>query len=240
MILFERWKKTAIHNKALVLTGFLVAFGTLFYAGAAVFQYCLMKDTAKAAAEQTKILIGEMQNQTKAMQDAANATMNTVKVAERNIKSTQEQFRLDQRAWISITKANFREPLDAKKKAVIDFVVKNSGKTPALHLRGSYETWYQHLGTASLKVGKTISGEIAYGPGDEKVTFIGWDEPLLQAQIDLMQSGQEILFIEIKFIYFDIYNSKIPHHTCTCFFYDSKAAINGALSLCETGCSYMD
>ena len=46
MKILQRWKQTALHNKALVVTSILVAIGTLFYTGAAIFQYCLMKQSA--------------------------------------------------------------------------------------------------------------------------------------------------------------------------------------------------
>jgi hypothetical protein len=54
MKLFQRWKQTAIHNKALVWSGVLVALGTLFYAAAACFQIYLMKSAAADALNRPK------------------------------------------------------------------------------------------------------------------------------------------------------------------------------------------
>jgi len=57
MTILQRWKNTALHNKALVWASALVAFGTLFYAGAAVFQICMMNRLAKETSIQTDRLI---------------------------------------------------------------------------------------------------------------------------------------------------------------------------------------
>ena len=59
MTLLQRWKNTALHNKALVWASILVAFGTLFYAGAAVFQICMMKHLARDSSSQTDKLIAK-------------------------------------------------------------------------------------------------------------------------------------------------------------------------------------
>ena len=54
MNLLQRWKNTTIANKALVVTSGLMAFGTLFYAGAAILQVCIMKQTARETSTQTQ------------------------------------------------------------------------------------------------------------------------------------------------------------------------------------------
>jgi hypothetical protein len=57
MTILQRWKNTALHNKALVGTSVLMAFGTLFYAAAAVFQIWLMQQNAKDSAAQVDRLV---------------------------------------------------------------------------------------------------------------------------------------------------------------------------------------
>jgi len=47
MTLRQRWKQTSLPNKLLVITGGLVAFGTLFYAAAAVVQICILRDSVR-------------------------------------------------------------------------------------------------------------------------------------------------------------------------------------------------
>ena len=60
MTIWQRWKQTAIHNKALVVTSVLVAFGTVFYAGAAAFQVWLMVESGKHTDEQIGYVIGNV------------------------------------------------------------------------------------------------------------------------------------------------------------------------------------
>ncbi len=57
MTIFQRWKQTALHNKALVVSGIIVALGTLFYAGGVVVQICIMKRGARETSEQMEKLI---------------------------------------------------------------------------------------------------------------------------------------------------------------------------------------
>ena len=47
MTLRQRWKQTSLPNRLLVITGALVAFGTLFYAGAAVVQICILEESVR-------------------------------------------------------------------------------------------------------------------------------------------------------------------------------------------------
>jgi hypothetical protein len=238
MKLLQRWKQTAIHNKALVLTSVIVASGTLFYAAAAIFQLYLMDSAAKRSADQTERLIVEMGRQSQSMKDAAEANKKAVELAAQSIKATQEQFRLDQRAWISVSKGSLMEPLDAKKIS-FKFIVKNSGKTPALRVKINHKAWIKSAAGQILTKKESMSTrEISYGPGDEQPTYMVWKKPLSQQQIDDMQSGKVIFFVEVEFIYFDIYDAKKPHHTRSCFYYNPK--VEGGLAFCEDGSNYMD
>ena len=47
MNLRQRWKQTSLPSQLLVMTGALVAFGTLFYAAAAVVQICILEDSVR-------------------------------------------------------------------------------------------------------------------------------------------------------------------------------------------------
>jgi hypothetical protein len=53
MNIFQRWKQTSIANKGLVFSSILMAFGTLFYAGTAIVQVCIMKQNAHDVSLQT-------------------------------------------------------------------------------------------------------------------------------------------------------------------------------------------
>ena len=69
MTILQRWKQSALDNKALVWSSILMAFGTLFYAGAAAFQVWLMKRSVKESAEQTERTVSALKT---AIADANN------------------------------------------------------------------------------------------------------------------------------------------------------------------------
>jgi hypothetical protein len=83
MTLFQRWKQTALHNKALVLTGFIVALGTLFGTGAAILQVCMMRENNRKTSEQIAKLIDAANTQTFAAQKIANASDKNAAAAEK-------------------------------------------------------------------------------------------------------------------------------------------------------------
>jgi hypothetical protein len=77
MNLRQRWKQTTIANKLMVWTTVVVAFGAVFQAGMAFFQYRLMKESGKQTSEQTDKLIA-------ATQRMADTTGDTLKEAKRS------------------------------------------------------------------------------------------------------------------------------------------------------------
>ena len=112
---FQRWKQTALHNKALVLTGLLVAAGTLFYAGAAVFQICLMKYTARQATVQTERLIAETNRIAKSMETAnaqnRKSMEDTLAQSKATLDANIKAAELDQRAWVVVKDVKFENEL---------------------------------------------------------------------------------------------------------------------------------
>lgn len=138
MNLWQRWKKTAVHNKAMVLTSILVAFGTLFYAAAAVFQIVLVNESSKHTDEQIGRIIGNVNWMARAMDETAKETeRNNRQIAHDasvSIKATQEQLRLDQRAWVGIDVWKL-EKFEVGQPIGLSVMVMNRGKTPALDVK---------------------------------------------------------------------------------------------------------
>ena len=127
---------------------------------------------------------------------------------------------LEQRAWINIEDGNVREPFDPSKIIRIDFKTKNSGKTPALHVKYGYRMWIQYFGQKIAEGKKSFDIELTYGPGDERINTLSTNSPYPEPMIKPLQSGDAIIFIELEFTYRDIYNKKKLHHTCACFYYN--------------------
>ena len=97
MTIFQRWKQTALHNKALVLTGVIVALGTLVSTGALVVQVCITAANNRKTSEQIGKLIAAADDMSEASDnfsdssfwmeqhtdDAANAIQDSVDTADR-------------------------------------------------------------------------------------------------------------------------------------------------------------
>jgi hypothetical protein len=163
MTIWQRWKQTSLHNKALVFSGIIVAFGTLFYSGAAIVQVWMFNRSSKQVERQTERLITAANTQARAAkemtaavkeqaksagefaQSANNINEQTAlavknfgrmaKASEDNIKATQQSFRDDQRAWVGLE--NFSLTAFEPGKITITATAINSGKTPALAMFSS-------------------------------------------------------------------------------------------------------
>ena len=199
-----------------------------------------MKETAKSTSDQTDRLIAENGKQSKAMQDAAEANKKSIELAERSIKATQEQFRLDQRAWLSMREPKFTESLNLQKSLRISCTIKNVGKTPAQRVHYRYKVSIQTLGEPILWIPFIPvifdNNDICYAPGDENTIQIMSKSVLTQEEIGFIESGRGIFSINIEVTYFDIYNVNNIRHSRACFLY---SAPNKRFGFCKTG-SFMD
>jgi hypothetical protein len=151
MNIWQRWKRTAIHNKALVVTSILVAFATLFYSGAAIFQVIIMNKSARDASVQGDKLIIQAEKSATASRDFADAAqlqaqkMKTLadnsglqaSIARKALATTIESANLDRRPWIGIVdyRCNGCSEADGTIK-IGEFyaVMANTGKTPAIDM----------------------------------------------------------------------------------------------------------
>jgi len=109
MMLIQRWKQTALHNKALVMTSVLVAFGTLFYAGAAIFQLSILRESSDRTSRQNDKLIAEADRISKSIENSVaqnrSALESSISQSKAALDTTVKQFRLEQRAWIATTES---------------------------------------------------------------------------------------------------------------------------------------
>ena len=76
MKLLQRWRQTSIHNQGLVLTGVLVAAGTIIYAAAAIVQIYIMNKNAKDSSAQVESLVGTTNEAIKAAVKASSESLN--------------------------------------------------------------------------------------------------------------------------------------------------------------------
>jgi len=158
MDIYQRWKQTTIANKGLVFSGTLMAFGTLFYAGAAIVQVCIMKQSAHDVSLQTDKLIKASEAEAFAARKNAEAAAAFATSAEginqqtaaavaklQNLATATKQaadtasdtLTKGSRPWIGITGIPVVEsitPGQAKNTFTVNLtpVIRNYGSSPAL------------------------------------------------------------------------------------------------------------
>lgn len=119
MTIFQRWTQTALHNKALVLTGFIVALGTILSTGALVVQICIARENNRKTSEQIGKLIQAANIQACAAQKNAVAAANFATSADGI--NTQTKLAVDKferlakasEGSIQITQKTAKDALDA-------------------------------------------------------------------------------------------------------------------------------
>jgi hypothetical protein len=233
MKLRERWKRVAVHNRALVYTGSLVAVGTLFYTGAAIFQTWLLNKSVKETAEQTERSIGQSRKIAGLMEESlAQAKIfleRSITQSQLALNATMETSRRDQRAWLTIDAVNLPKPLAVGENVVVLIQVRNSGKTPAREV-GVLGTVISRSSFSEVNVTDNatqgLNSRLLVGPNTISVVPLDSDEPVRsQVQIDLIMSGPWRLYAKGIIVYRDIFN--LDRHTSFCFFLDGKELKRG-------------
>lgn len=147
MNLRQRWKQTTLANQLMVITTAIVAFGTIFYVLVAVYQWILMKESGKQTTDQINKLIV-------AAQRIAATSTKSVTQAKGSLDASIDNFRLDQRAWVSVSEispapyveGNIKVYMKDGQKFKGEVVIKNTGKTPAFKVRTLVTLHYQKAG----------------------------------------------------------------------------------------------
>ena len=146
MTIRQRWKRTALHNKALTLA-------TIFYAGTAAWQVHLMNRISAGSSNQVDRLAKATNDAiNKAITASTSATQSAIAQNEESLKSalaendksiqaqlaqsksaldaTVTAYRLDQRPWIGVKSVRIVD-FEKGKPLKVAFDLFNSGKTPA-------------------------------------------------------------------------------------------------------------
>ncbi|MGB8510751.1 MAG: hypothetical protein WCD76_20435 [Pyrinomonadaceae bacterium] len=91
---FQRWKKTTITNQALVITGVLVAFSSLVYTSATIFQIIMWNRSAEQTTQQTDKLIAASERiasaSATAAEDARKSNAETANRIDRMTRANEE------------------------------------------------------------------------------------------------------------------------------------------------------
>lgn len=218
MKLVQRWKQTAIHNKALVITSVLMAFGTLFYTAVAIFQFCLIKESGKHTDEQIGRIIDNANWLARSSDYSEKQLENSVFQASQNaqntISATQQQMRLDERAWVVFRYAGPKPELNKPWELMVHFT--NTGKTPAKHVRLRCTAEWSKDET-SLKWYRQDFGEpFLLSPNDDQLCQLHPFNPpeAIQADLDAIRDARMTLFVHGAVTYRDVFGS--PHWLTFC------------------------
>ena len=203
MTLIQRWKQTALHNKALVLTSFLVAFGTIFYAGAAVVQICILKESSETTSAQNSKLIQQADRMATAMETSIDRS----KAA---LDASIDSFHLDQRAWLGATEV--ATPTELHEGTILNPTISivNSGKTPALNV-------VQRAGYRIVKSGDLFdpAHEVnachpfrqgVIQPGARRMLSIGAFGAISRQRATELSSGEYRLYLFGEITYNDVFD----------------------------------
>jgi hypothetical protein len=227
MKLLQRWKMTALHNKALVMTSVIVAFGTIFYALVAVFQYWLMVEGGRHTDEQIGRVISNVNWMARAMDQSAQS-------AQSAINATQDQMRLDQRAWVGL--AGVDGALEVGHPFIINTHYFNTGRTPAMHVivqargiivpRGTkFSPDYSTQRDPILPV-KAVTALFPNQVYTQHVrmsrdkTDPSRDVPAVQADSDALDQGNGTIYVFGRVCYQDVFRE--PHWMRFCNLYNPK------------------
>jgi cell division protein FtsI/penicillin-binding protein 2 len=219
MKLLQRWKMTSIANQLLAVATVVMAFGTLFYVGVAVSQYCLMKSGARETANQVNKVITEARR-------IADSTEKTFAQSKAALDASIEISRNDQRAWvgpIEVTLPQFSDGshavyLKEGSQATIGVTITNSGKTPARKFMPRIQMGVLRTGKPFIPEYPALSTRQSVAvvhPGMKPILYAPPFGPPKQL-IDAIAGGQYVLYLYGIMTYEDIYNR--PHKTTFCMF----------------------
>lgn len=210
MTLRQRWTQTSLPNKLLIVTGGLVAFGTLFYAGAAAFQICLMQQNARDSAAQVERLVSATNGAiTKATEENSKALTKALgedrAAFDATLSQSRDQFRQDQRPYLWIANGKTGSPgfiklLEKDKSGFLqafwDNSIYNFGKTPAYHVGRKFfiQVGNKHPKSQSYGEGANNPPTLIAPTGEASVKVLS-SPNIIQGEIDDLQkphSGQTI------------------------------------------------
>ena len=240
MRLFQKWKQTALHNKALVLTGVIVAVGTLFYAAAAAFQVYMLHRSGEQATQQTERLITEANRIADSIERVLDQGRLAMEESTRQSKEALDESikasRLDQRAWVGIKTMRVLT-LEADKPILIEAVITNTGKTFASNtrvltsvaVRPSNEPIDIDKLAASLKRRTRLQERPAVlFPNLEATLPVSTPIPITKEHLVLIRASKLLIYLFGEVHYSDVFGSS--HTTEFCGIYNTTTKQFGSCS----------
>jgi hypothetical protein len=249
--IFQRWKQTALHNKALVLTGSIVALGTVVSTGAVTFQLWMAKENNKSTSGQIEKLIGAANIQANAATNFADSASHINLGIERavdklNLQATattrlsrdseiaNNNFLEADRPWMAafVSVTNF----DIGKKPTFAITFANTGKRPArVDLTATRENWYAQFPSRPDQeyIYDTTPSTSFIVPGQSSASISALPEPLSQPEIAAAIAGHITYFVFGKVEYRDTRtNQSYWTHVCLRYMPNMKSDTDNGFRNC--------
>lgn len=183
--------------------------------------------------------------QAKASVDAAKATKEAADVAVKQVKDSESDLELAQRAWVGPNDASLSTQPQAGKPVDVSISYQNTGHEPAVNFGYSIDTFVAESGKLTQAQGSRLEGdeqvckaENASTGGSVIYPSTGFNslavtdpEPVGVVNA-LLSNPHNILVIEGCFWYRTF---KAQKHSYYCYFYNSNQSNLAHLSICSTG-----
>ena len=232
----QRWKQTALHNKALVLSGAIVALGTVLSTAAIICQVEIAKENNKSTSQQISQLIQAANTQGAAANNFANSASNinsgvgsaveklnlqarAIGQLSRDVEAGNKNMMEADRPWMGAVAsvANF----DVGKKTTFAVTFLNSGRRPArVSFTGTHAQSYPRFPSDPDKeyvFDTTPSTNIAV-PGQNILSASVSRTELSEAEMNAVTSGVLTYFLFGKIEYWDA-KTNVGYWTHVCIRY---------------------
>jgi hypothetical protein len=189
-----------------------------------------MSEAADKIKEATEGMVGQEKKIVDSSQKSIEASNRQSKAS---LDATIAQFRDEQRAWVGAVEFGRPNNLEIGKKATFNFVVSNSGKTPALHVTQRIAAWPFAKGQEFHPVWTPIttqSAVIVLQPG-MRITISTNEQfaPNTETTIARLKTGEEVMYVYGEITYKDVAGRTHYSHFCA---YIAPDLITG--SVCTT------
>jgi hypothetical protein len=171
------------------------------------------------AADKIRTAAENMVTQDQRIADNAQKTLEASnKQSKAALDATIAQFRDEQRAWVGAVEFVRPSNLEVGKKATFNFVISNSGKTPALHVTQKIAAWPFLKGQEFHPVWTPITTEsavIVLQPG-MRITISTNEQsaPNTETSIARLKSGEEVMYVYGQITYRDVAGRTHYSHFC--------------------------
>jgi uncharacterized protein YlxW (UPF0749 family) len=148
MNLYQRWKRVSLPNKLLASASVLMAFGTLFYAGVAIFQYRMTREQA----DTTKSQLKAMQEQSNVMQrslDTLRDQANSARAQTNTLNETLRETKKTADATVSQANTSRLSARAAERSVEISSQSLYIGNVPM----SGHRVWVLRIGVPARKLG---------------------------------------------------------------------------------------